>query len=130
MADKSVEKQISEVLDKYMDDVREVVEESAKEAGKYATRELRRTSPRNTGEYATGWASKLVKEGKIFTVITYNRKKPGLTHLLENSHVIRNQFGEYGRTSPGNGQEKHISATEEQSNRKFEEIVREKLGNV
>jgi hypothetical protein len=41
--------------------------------------------------------------------VVYNRTMPGLTHLLENGHVIRNKKGDYGRTSG----KKHIKPVEE-----------------
>lgn len=54
----------------------------------------------DTGEYASGWTQKKKgKKGKINGYVVYNRKKPGLTMLLEFGHVIRNKQGTYGRTT-------------------------------
>ena len=48
------------------------------------------TSPVRSGEYRKSWAAKktLDRSGKL-TVTVYNRKKPGLTHLLEKGHAKR-----------------------------------------
>ena len=60
-----------------------------------------------------------------FTGVIYNRTHPHLTHLLEKSHVIKNQYGEYGRTSPGNGQVVHIAPAAEKLEEYFmEEVAR------
>ena len=76
-------------------DVSEAVEKAADEAAKVTKAELRSTSPTNKGDYKKGWAIKKVRKQK--SVIVYNAKFPGLTHLLEKGHVIRNGKGEYGR---------------------------------
>lgn len=60
------------------------------------------------GEYKRGWVIRTKRYKYGCQGIIYNKDKPGLTHLLENSHVIRNQYGEYGRTSKGHGQVEHI----------------------
>lgn len=53
----------------------------------------------DTGAYASGWkASKRKGKGKISGFVVHNAKKPQLTMLLEYGHIIRNQYGTYGRT--------------------------------
>ena len=46
-----------------------------------------------------------VLKGDADTTVVYNKKMPGLTHLLENGHVIRNKKGTYGRVAA----RKHIA---------------------
>jgi hypothetical protein len=45
------------------------------------------------GGYSKGW--RIQRDGNGY--IVHNGKYPGLTHLLEHGHVIKNQYGEYGR---------------------------------
>ena len=52
----------------------------------------------DTGDYSKGWTYKARKSrGKITSFVVYNRRKPGLTMLLEKGHLVRNKYGAYGR---------------------------------
>ena len=95
MAD-SVTEQLTRILDEYGDEVKEVARKDAKKAGRETSADLRNVSAGmfGSGDYSSGWAYKQVDED---TVTVYNRKMPGLAHLLEKGHVIRNKKGEYGR---------------------------------
>lgn len=86
--------QMDDILGDLLEDLDEVIEESIDKASKVCREDLKHNSPEKTGEYKTGWK---VKKGKKASVV-YNGKSPGLTHLLENGHVTRNKYGEYGRT--------------------------------
>ena len=107
--------QIKALLDDYSEEVAEATEKAIESVSRQAVQRLKNDSPRRTGEYASGWKRK--KDGKR-TVTIYNAKAPGLTHLLENGHVIRNKKGTYGRTRPI----KHIQPVEQWAN---DELVRE-----
>lgn len=123
---RSVSADVSALLKDYVGDVREIVETSAKEAADIASNQLRNTSPSGKGikgHYATGWAVKEESSGAVASFIVYNKKKPQLTHLLENGHVIRNKKGTYGRAHPI----KHIKPAEEAAVMKFELRVRARL---
>ena len=95
MAD-SVTEQLTRILDEYGDEVKKVARKDAKKAGRKTSADLRNVSAGmfGSGDYSSGWAYKQVDED---TVTVYNRKMPGLAHLLEKGHVIRNKKGEYGR---------------------------------
>ena len=90
----SVTVQMQRILDEYDDEVKQVSRESMKEEARDASKKLRAGSPKKTGAYASGWGSKQLDAD---TTVVYNKKMPGLTHLLENGHVIRNKKGTYGR---------------------------------
>lgn len=97
---------IEQLLKKYGRDVQHKATEQAEKLGKEAVKKLKATAPVGaTGKYARDWAIK--KYGDGFTI--YNRKHYQLTHLLEKSHVIRNQFGTYGTSTP----DEHIKPVEE-----------------
>ena len=90
----SVEIQLKRILDEYNTKVQEVSREACKKVSKNLSRTLKGSSPRRSGEYAAGWAAKMLDSD---TYVVYNKAKPGLTHLLENGHVIKNKYGTYGR---------------------------------
>lgn len=94
----SVEQDLDKILTEYTEKVDELTDDVMKKASRGATRELKITSPKNTGDYAKDWAVKTEKGfGKSKIYIVYNRRHYMLTHLLENGHIIRNQYGTYGR---------------------------------
>ena len=93
MAD-TITAQLNRILNDYSDEVKDVARKDAKEAAREAAKDLRSSSPKKTGEYASGWSSKQLDAD---TAVVYNRKAPGLTHLLEKGHLIRNKKGTYGR---------------------------------
>lgn len=90
----SVEAQMEAILDKYKEVPKEVAEKCSKEAAKNAAQKLKAVSPRRPGggEYASGWSTKKISKGYV----TYNRKMPGLTHLLEKGHDVYNAKGRVG----------------------------------
>ena len=93
MAD-SIEIQMQRIMADYSVKVQGVSRDACQKVSRKLAKTLRSTSPRKTGEYASGWT---VKKQDEDTYIVHNRTKPGLTHLLENGHVSRNQYGTYGR---------------------------------
>ena len=103
---KTVAIQTQNLLEEFNEEVRQVTEKAMEESAKEAASKLRATSPEKSGAYAKGWS---VKKTDKMTRVVYNKTHYQLTHLLENGHVIRNQFGEYGRV---NGI-KHIEPVEE-----------------
>ena len=106
MANGSVAVQMAELLDEVNKDVEKSAKTNIQRVAKESVQKLKNTSPSKTGEYASGWGTK--KQGDA-DVVVYNRTAPGLTHLLENGHVIRNKKGTYGR-APAH---KHIKPVED-----------------
>lgn len=115
MAKKSVQEQLDKFLTDFVGEEQEIIENTINSVAKMTKKKLVAISPRAHGDYARGWSitrpSKRAKGatfGKIGITI-YNKKHYRLTHLLERSHRIKNQYGEYGRSKP----QPHISVAEE-----------------
>ena len=111
----SVEIQLQNIMNDYSKKVQDVSRDACRKVSRNLARTLKGSSPRKSGEYASGWA---VKQEGDDTFIVYNKAKPGLTHLLENGHVSRNQYGTYGRV----GAIKHIKPTSDAAQ---EELIAE-----
>lgn len=121
----SIEIQITKVLDEYTDEVVKVTNKAIQKVSRQAVQKLKGSSPRRTGEYASGWTSKVVETsyGGIQVRTIYNAKKPGLTQLLEKGHVIKNKKGTWGRTSA----HVHIKPVEEWANNALEAEIERSL---
>ena len=106
----SVADQLAEILDGYDKEVREAVEKDIEKVAKDTAKKLKQTSPKESGEYAKNWAVRNDRRSK--TTIVYNKAPTyRLTHLLEKGHVIRNQYGTWGRTNA----EPHIAPAEQEA---------------
>lgn len=115
MATKSVEAQMKELLDTFDRHVQEVVEDAAKESAKECVQKLKATSPKRHGKYARSWTQKKLAGGYV----VYN-KEYQLTHLLENGHVVANQYGSYGNPGGRVAGQKHIAPVEQEGIEGFE----------
>ena len=116
---------VMEALEEYADMTVEEFEEIARAVAKEGTEKLKQTSPKGTGSkkghYADGWSVKYERRGADkFVFIVHNRKKPGLTHLLEKGHQLWQ--GGRARAIP------HIKPVEEWCNKEFERRVKARLG--
>lgn len=106
----SVADQLAEILDEYDKEVREAVEKDIEQVAKDTAKKLRQTLPKESGQYAKNWSVRNDRKSK--TTIVYNKAPTyRLTHLIENGHVIRNQYGTWGRTSA----EPHIAPAEQEA---------------
>lgn len=104
-------REITQALRTYTSEVAEGLEEAKEEVAKNASKKLRRTSPRDTGEYARGWRAK--KVGRAWVV--HNSTRYQLTHLLEHGHAKRG-----GGRVPGIP---HIRPVEQQAITEFQQRV-------
>ena len=119
----SVSVQMAEILKEYVSEVDETISDATAKAAKKTAATLRSNSPKKTGEYASGWRSKKMGDKEA---IVYNSKMPGLTHLLENGHVVVNSKGIVGRA---NGI-KHIEPAAEEGVEDYIEKLRKDLQEV
>lgn len=119
---KTLTVQLTELLNDYNEEIQDVVDKETKKVAMEGAKTLRSNSPKKSGEYAQGWKSRKTPYGYRI----HNAKKPGLTHLLENGHLIRNKWGTYGRTRPI----KHIKPVEEWAKSEFEERVKKGIEGI
>jgi Bacteriophage HK97-gp10, putative tail-component len=99
--------EISKALKKYTNEVSQGIEEVKVEVAKDTVKELRKTSPKDTGDYAKGWARKKVGNAEV----VHNRTDYQLTHLLEKGHAKRGGGRVAGKA--------HIAPAEEKAVKEF-----------
>lgn len=109
--------QIKTLLDQVSFECQEAADEAGAEVARECVRKLKQTSPKDTGDYAKGWA---VKNNGDHELVVYNRTKPGLTHLLNNGHDLVN-----GGRYAGDG---HITKVNEWAEQEYVEKVNRILG--
>lgn len=114
-----IAKEIGTILDEYEKLASDTVEKASRKTARDAVQKLKSSSPKKTGEYASGWSAR--KQGHGYVV--YNRKHPGLTHLLEKGHLIKNKKGTYGRAPA----RVHIAPVEQEAIKEYEENIRREL---
>lgn len=81
------------VLRQYSEAAEEDIQGTALEVAKEAKEKLQQDSPEGKGNrkghYKDGWTYSVKKPSQKINITIYNKKKPGLTHLLENGHAKR-----------------------------------------
>ena len=113
---------IMAILEEYGDKATEVIREEAPKAAKKAAKELRATSPTRFGGYARGWTVQSRETTLGAYAAAYNSRFPGLPHLLEFGHALRN--GGRSRAIV------HIAPVNEAAQKEYLEAVRKGLGNI
>ncbi|RHM97170.1 HK97 gp10 family phage protein [Dielma fastidiosa] len=102
----------------YTDDRCEKATEITKQTGKEMVKAVKDDSPVLTGKYRDGWVAE-VQQGNGYTkIIGKNKKKPKLTHLLQNGHAKVN-----GGRVPGVD---HVDKNEN----KYNELLLERVEDV
>lgn len=86
---------VNDILTEYGDQAREAVELACKDTARETAKELQSadgTVDKFQGgkEYRKGWTSKVELTRTGAQAIVYNKTKPGLSHLLEFGHALRN----------------------------------------
>lgn len=102
--------EIARHLRQYTSQVEEEVKQVSDEVTKDGVKELKATSPKDTGRYAKGWTRKKQGEGYVIHNKVYQ-----LTHLLEKGHAKRSG----GRVAP----RVHIRPVEEKMIKDLEERI-------
>ena len=113
--------QIEEALKEYNEQVNQTMQKILPEVAKEAAKQLRSTSPTDTGRYASGWRQTTTSTPLTIEAVVYNSKLPGFTQLLEKGHAKRGG----GRVPPAS---EHIKPVEEwvktETERRLEEALR------
>ncbi|KAK9680662.1 hypothetical protein QE152_g38943 [Popillia japonica] len=108
-------------LEKFKDLTLEEMGEAAEKVSKKGAKTLKATSPTGDGRrhYKDGWS--VTSQGSFTkpSFVVHNKKKPGLTHLLENGHALRQ--GGRARAIP------HIKPVEEQCIKEYEEELTRRI---
>ena len=120
MADFNLEKAVKDILQDYSVEVAKAAAEAVTEVSKEATKKLRQTSPKRSGKYGKGWASKVEKTATTAEATVYGKTGTyQLAHLLENGHAKRGGGRVNGNT--------HIKPVEEWAIKEVEKRIREKV---
>lgn len=82
---------IMKELEEYANITTENVKKGTKKVAQKAVKELKESSPKNTGDYAKSWKSKVTNETShsITSTIYAGNGQYRLTHLLEKGHAKR-----------------------------------------
>lgn len=78
---------VMDLLDAYSADVKDDLTAVVKTVSKDCLADIKRKSPRRTGEYAKSWSRKFSKASEQPSATIYNKKYYMLTHLLEDGHA-------------------------------------------
>lgn len=117
---------VNKILAKYGDDMKENVTDIVKDITKAGVKQLKaasRGAVGGTGKYASGWTSQM-ETGRMSAQGTiYNGTVPGLPHLLEHGHALRNG----GRAAGFVAGRPHIAEVEQKLIEEFETKVMSKL---
>lgn len=81
---------VNEILEEYGAAAKEAVEAGCSETAKDASKKLQSAGKFKGGkEYRKGWTSKVEQTRLGAVAVVYNKTKPGLSHLLEFGHALR-----------------------------------------
>lgn len=109
---------INDILEEYSVEVQDGIINEAIKIAKDGVSELKKTSPKKTGDYAKGWKTNNTKGRGYVDCVIHNNKKPYLTHLLERPRLDRTGTKTIKPKSAG-----HIKAVEEKCIKKYESNV-------
>ena len=117
-------KAVARVLKEYSESVTDSVQRVTNELAKEGVRRIKSESPASpnsmySGSYRSGWTKKVITNRMGASAIIYNGKYPGLVHLLEKGHALR----QGGRTRA----QPHVGPVQDWLNeelpRRFEEAI-------
>lgn len=120
-----MESVIMDALDKYKEGAEEVIAETLPLVGKETADELKRTSPKRTGDYARSWTYGMRKSRgskKNNKMIVYNKDHYRIAHLLEKGHAKRNG----GRVEA----KVHVKPAQDHAEEKAIQRITDKLENL
>ena len=112
------------VLEEYQESVIEAVQRVTNEIAKEGLSKVKAASPVSgkspkSSAYKSGWTKKVVTNRMGASAIIYNGKYPGLVHLLEKGHALRN--GGRSTAFP------HVAPVEEWMNSELQKRIKEAI---
>lgn len=114
--------EIGKILAEYGTDVADSIKDVTKEISKKGAQAVKSNAKIDfggTGKYASGWTSQIETNQYSAQGVIYNKKVPGLPHLLENGHAKRGGGRVDGKV--------HIKPVEDEIVRTFEEAIKKAL---
>ena len=134
---KSFFAQLNDVLDDFHQIVKDEYEGAAEDVANECVAKLKAVTWKHPvlKNYSRNWTVQKDRKGRHCGAYTvHNKKTYRLTHLLENTHMIVNAKGEYGRTSEGHGQKVHIYPVYEWAQgelmREIQQRIERKAGGI
>lgn len=115
--------EISKIYEEYSDEVVQILPEAVEKAVKVCKKTLKAKAPAKTGKYRNSFKSKKTKNSSSGVTIEVYSSTPGLPHVLEYGHVIKNQYGTYGMTRAF----PHWAPAEEEANEALEKEIQKKI---
>ena len=110
-------------LDAYANALPDDIMDAQKTAAKAAVKDLKNTSPSETGKYAKSWKTKSTKTRTGAETVIYNAM-PGLPHLLEHGHDVKVNGRKVGHAKAY----PHIKDAEEKAMQLFEKELERRIG--
>lgn len=124
------DKELAKILEDYQEDVVNNMDTIVQKMGQKGSQLLRNESlsvypkgqGQSTGQYAKNWTVKFEK-GRLYSTAIIHNREPGLPHLLEHGHAIKNG----GRTTGEFKGREHIAPVEKELIEAYEREVIQKL---
>ena len=114
---------LGKVIRQYSDEVIAAMPEAVEKAVKVCKKKLKEGAPYRSGAYKSSFKSKKQKADSSVTSYEIYSTKPGLPHLLEHGHVIKNQHGKVYGVSQAIP---HWAPAEEAAAEELEKEIRQK----
>ena len=117
-------KAVAAVLSEYEESVVETVQRVTNELAKDGLSKVKAASPVSgkspkSSAYRSGWSKKVITNRLGASAIIYNGKYPGLVHLLEKGHALRN--GGRSRAQP------HVAPVQEWMSNELQKRIEEAI---
>lgn len=80
--------EVAAELSAYCQEVTDVLKEEIEQVAAETLKEVKQNAPKRTGKYRRSWRKKVMYESaEDIRIRIFNKKFPGLTHLLEDGHA-------------------------------------------
>ena len=114
----NLDAQVRNILDEYAGGITEAVKTAVPKVARQTAKKVKASSPKRSGKYAKGWASKTEQTRYGADAVVYGKHGTyQLAHLLEFGHAKRNGGRVAGQV--------HIAPAEEWAVTELEKAVRE-----